>query len=347
MKGLFVLCFVAAALAISTEYQDFMMKFGKHYDSTRELRRREKIFLDNLAYLAEKHKEPGNEWMGVTKFFDMTKEEFRALLSPRAPTQLAEACLLDGDYAEQVPKDLMTHPDSFDWRDTPNVVLSVKDQASCGSCWAFSTVEAIEGQNGIANNAMAGVDLSPQYVVDCSKGCSSEMYMGSNITVCNGGCNGGWPWTAFNDLATPNGIEGGGVPSWTSYPYTGYTGACKTPTAPLSKISGYDCVCLDSAGDEDDMAEYLYNKGPLSIAIDADPFYYYSSGVIPASSCPIPTVWLNHAILLVGYNGLSGSNPYWIVKNSWGTSFGQAGYAYISYGQGTCGINAGVSAAKL
>jgi len=118
-----------------------------------------------------------------------------------------------------------------------------------------------------------------------------------------------------------------------------------------AKIKGYTCLSNQTAGSADEglMASYLVSHGPLSIAMDADILQYYYSGIVdpwfPGYECD-PTQ-LDHALLLVGYGVESseiwGQTPFWIVKNSWGSDWGEEGYFRIIRGTGACGVNNAVS----
>jgi C1A family cysteine protease len=344
MKYLALALFIAAAVAISIEearpqFAEFVAKYHKSYKGV-EYENRLKIFVENLE-IAEQRNKQDTARHGVTMFSDLTQKEFAAthLMAPQPAAALAVACLRKGVYA--VHHNYSAHPASWDWRNTAGVVSAVYDQGQCGSCWAFSTIQNLEGIRGVANQAVP--QLSAQYVVDCSKGCSSEMYNGANTTVCNGGCNGGWPWTAFNDIAT-NAI--GGVPDAASYPYRAVTQTCKGNGAgtTIVKISGYNCIGLDQTNNEDEMADALYTDGPLSIALNADYFNSYTGGIMNPVYCP--TAYLDHAVLLVGY-GTENGQDYWIVKNSWGAAWGESGYCRMARGKGCCGINEAVSCAYL
>ena len=101
-----------------------------------------------------------------------------------------------------------------------------------------------------------------------------------------------------------------------------------------------------TAIDEDEIKEFLYENGPLAVALNADPLQTYSSGILNKSTSACPVSGMNHAVNLVGY-GTSSSTDYWIVRNSWGTSWGESGYFRIIRGTGCCGINRYILTAKV
>jgi hypothetical protein len=193
-----------------------------------------------------------------------------------------------------------------DWR-TKGAVTPVKNQGQCGSCWAFSTTGTLEGYM-VNVKKMAIVSLSEQQLVDCSK-------------PQNSGSNGGMPNRALDWLG-----KNGGPCSQADYPYTGRDGTCKKGCKPVFTISG----AVNAKGE--DKLVSLLNVQPVSVAIDASSsFSSYKSGVY---SGPCSSSSINHAVLAVGY-----TDQYWIVKNSWGASWGSAGYIHMVRGKNICNIN--------
>jgi len=347
MQRWVILALLAVCVIADTRFDNFLKKYGKSYNGAEYLRR-QKIYHANLREAAKLNAQNGNPAFGETKFSDLTAEEFQSQYLMAPMPKLAQACMIYPDY---LPNPLET-PAAWDWTDTSltgreHIVSAVKDQGSCGSCWAFSASQAIEGQIGMMGLYDQWRDsVSAQFIVDCSKGCTSENYYNQNYTVCNGGCNGGWPWTAFNDMFnTAESSYIGGAPTETNYPYAGYQKTCTTPKKPIVNLGGYACITtgdMQTGVDEKVIADYLYAVGPLSIAVNANPFYLYTGGVlnIPCAD----NGYLNHAVLLVGYGHDSASGlDYWKIKNSWGASWGEAGYVRMAKGKELCGINEAVS----
>jgi len=279
---------------------------------------------------------------GMNPFADLTREEFasqRLSKTKMTAEPLAQSCLSKGITVVQMNTSAI--PTSFDWR-TKGVVSGVKDQGQCGSCWAFSTIGNIESQYAIKNKNI--MTFSEQMLVDCSQGCANEPPYGP---VCNQGCDGGWQWSAFEDI-----ITWGGVETETDYPYTAEDGTCnKDPSKFIAKIQNYTCLSTpDGAGaNEDKMAAYLVANGPIAIAMNADYLQDYSSGIIdPWFGWECDATSLDHALVIVGYgqdvSELYGTTYYWIVRNSWSATWGEDGYFRIVRGQGSCGLNNAVSA---
>ncbi|XP_053183632.1 cathepsin S-like [Scomber japonicus] len=186
---------------------------------------------------------------------------------------------------------------------------------SCGSCWAFTAVGALEGQLALKKGKL--VDLSPQNLVDCA------------TQYGNHGCNGGFYTEAFNYIKY-NGIE-----SEASYPGQYQEGQCHH-NSNNNVATCYEYNCLPQ-GNENVMELAVFTIGPIAVAIDANPeeFKFYKSGVYDNPMC---TQELNHGVVVVGY-GTENGKDYWLVKNSWGTGYGEAGYVKMSRNKNNqCGI---------
>lgn len=199
-------------------------------------------------------------------------------------------------------------PTEIDWR-TKNVLNPVKNQGQCGSCWAFSTTGALESNVAVAKGTL--YNFAEQQLVDC---CGTKGFQ------CQG-CNGAWPEWAFNY------INSTGIVLQTEYPYTAVQSSCKNiPTAKKFLNSAKPWTMLT---DSDSVKESLAKTGPVSICVDASNWSMYKSGVF--SNCGKTN--LNHAVTLVGYT----ADSVWLVRNSWGTSWGDQGHIRLAAGN-TCGL---------
>jgi C1A family cysteine protease len=195
----------------------------------------------------------------------------------------------------------------IDWR-TQGVLTRVKDQGQCGSCWAFSATEAIESYAKISGKYQLS-ELSPQQINSCDKS--------------DGGCNGGNTETAYNYV-----VRAGGIESEASYPYTsgrGTTGPCLADASKfIVKVAGYKAVARGETN-----LEAALNNGPVSVCLAADAFQTYRGGIL--ASCPGQ---IDHCVQAVGYTA-----DYWIIRNSWGAGWGEAGFLRLKRGANLCHVS--------
>nr|AKO90284.1 cathepsin O [Tigriopus japonicus] len=293
---------------LSREFQLFEAKFGKKYASIGERQSRYNIFKQNVAKI-QQHNLSGKSWTeSITQFADMTHEEF---VSQRLNGYVNMK--KEGVSAAKTQQhiDISALPESVDWREK-GAVTDVKDQGSCGSCWAFASVESIESYVAINNGTL--MELSAQQITSCTP---NELQCGGT-----GGCQGSIPqlgWT-FVQLF--------GLVSEADWPYqsgsNGATGDCND-SSDMNKavtVRGYELL---PRNDYNAILNHLATVGPLAVAVDASFWGFYGGGVF--DGCPYDSnIAINHAVQMVGYGTDPDEGDYWIVRNSWGPSWGEDGY---------------------
>lgn len=215
-------------------------------------------------------------------------------------------------------KPLSTIPTDYDWV-SYGMVSPVKNQGSCGSCWTFSTVGSLESHWNILGKGR-NMTFAEQQLVDCA----------GNFD--NHGCEGGLPSHAFEYIRAARGIE-----SSLTYPYTAKDGVCNyRPSIAVGyvRFGSYNIT----QGDEKELAERIYNAGPVSVAFQViKGFQNYVSGVYSVNNCGTTTNDVNHAVLATGYGSENGI-LFWNVKNSWGATWGNNGYFKIEREKNMCAI---------
>jgi C1A family cysteine protease len=306
MKTAFALIASAAATTISPEvmtaFKNFQVKYGKTY-SDNEWATRLNVFATNLEKVNKQNEEHvlvgGEAVFGVTQFMDLTAEEFKATYLTYKPSNSTVPRV-----SIELDGDLAS---DVDWR-TKGAVTAVKDQGQCGSCWAFSATEAIESYSFLSTGKLP--ILSPQQINSCDK--------------TDDGCNGGNTETAYAYVKSAGGIE-----TEASYPYTsggGITGRCKFNSANIAvSITGYKPVARGESN-----LQAALNNGPVSVCLAAEAFQTYNSGILKVCRGQI-----DHCVQAVGYDS---TDNYWIVRNSWATSWGEQGYIRIEMGKDLCHI---------
>jgi len=304
---------------LDSQWEEFKIRYGKQYDDSEEVTRRD-IWESNYDFM-EKHNaayEAGYETftVGENEFNDLTNEEFVSFFNGLQVSEGSE----DGVVLPTLKK----NPEKVDWRQH-GFVTPVKNQKQCGSCWAFSTTGSLEGAT--FNKTKKLVSLSEQNLVDCSK-------KDGNL-----GCFGGLMDNAFKYIRDNKGID-----TEESYPYTAKTG--KQCLFNATNVGATLTSWVDiKSGSEEALETAVAQVGPVSVAIDAGhkSFQMYKQGVYYSKECSSKK--LDHGVLAVGYGTVQSQDAnhppkkYWIVKNSWGESWGMKGYINMAKDMhNMCGI---------
>lgn len=271
------------------------------------------IFLTNLRYVQNFNRKKGLTFrLSVNKFACYTPSEYNSLLGLRFSNHYELQSKIETKESVNSPI-----PDSFDWREK-KFVNPIKDQASCGAGWAFSSIASSETAYAISFGTLPS--LSEQNLIDC-------------VIFCFG-CTSGSPQDALGYVRQ---IQKGSFNSESDYPYTGSQGTCKfDKDKSVGKFTEYALVI---AKDENDLKERVAWHGVASACISASSsqFQLYSGGILDDSSCTDKDK-LDHAVAVVGY-GTENGTDYWIVRNSWGTAWGEQGYVrMIRNKENQCGI---------
>ncbi|XP_034282217.2 cathepsin F [Pantherophis guttatus] len=297
-------------------FKDFLTTYKKSYLDERETQRRFRIFAENLEK-ARLYQEldQGTAEYGVTKFSDLTEEEFRSrylnpLLTKLPGRPMKVASIPNGSF-----------PEEWDWRDH-GAVTGVKNQGECGSCWAFSVTGNIEGQWYLHKGNL--LSLSEQELVDCD--------------LIDKACGGGLPSNAYEAIEKLGGLETEG-----DYSYQGFEQNCGFSK---EKVAVYINSSVAISQDESEIAAWLAKNGPISIALNAFAMQFYRKGISHPFFVLCNPWMIDHAVLLVGY-GTRGRIPFWAIKNSWGGNWGEKGYYYLYRGSHSCGMNTMCSSAVV
>lgn len=258
--------------------------------------------------------------LALNKFATWSQQQYVSTMlgqkAPAAGNRKAPRPGYLGMLRRSLPNSML--PSTVDWRGTGADGV-VKDQASCGSCWAFAAAGAMSSSWFMATRQR--LSLSEQQLVDCA------------WDLGNDGCGGGW-----NDRAIAYVAAAGGLALEDDYPYRGQNDFCRAAnlTQLPARFKGFKEV---PPRDDKALMEALYQHGPLAISIDAEAetFKFYSEGVF-SGECKSDPDSLNHAVLLVGYGTSAQGEKYWLIKNSWSKFWGEDGYMKIVRGEGDCGV---------
>ncbi|XP_047312889.1 senescence-specific cysteine protease SAG39-like [Impatiens glandulifera] len=301
------------ASLLARQHDEWMGQYGRVYENDVERQERFNIFKENIAHIESFNRAADKPYkLGVNQFADLTNEEFKARNGYR--TRLESKVTSKSLFKY---KNNSFIPSKVDWRNE-GVVTPVKNQGTCGCCWAFSAVAAMEGITMIKTGQL--MSLSEQELIDC------------DVNGPNKGCRGGYMNSAFDFIQNNDGLT-----TESNYPYVESSGTCNN----LNLVSAATITGHEDVPTNDEKAlQKAVAKQPVSVAMDAgnSNFRFYSSGVY-TGECGTD---LNHAVTAVGYGVDDNGTKYWLIKNSWGTSWGEEGYIrmerFIEAKEGLCGI---------
>ena len=315
--------FVAAAMAgfaaatpmsaMDYKFIEYVAHWGKSYATVEEYNARQAIFAAKDVEMLAENASQNSYVLAHNRMSDWTEAEYKAILGYKKAYDTVDR-YDDAVVNQTVP----SFTAGWNWVDQPNIVNPVKDQGQCGSCWAFSAASCMESAWAIAHGQL--YSFAEQQLVDCVKTCM--------------GCNGGWQSRAFNYYETHHPM------AESSYTYTAQDGTCAYNSGnsytSINSVSWTNVTPQDIAA----LQTAVYQQ-TVSVSIEADKmcFQLYKSGVLNNTKCGTS---LDHAVVTVGYGNESGQD-YWLVRNSWGSSWGENGYIKIAAvaGDGICGIQMG------
>ncbi|XP_053625549.1 digestive cysteine proteinase 1-like isoform X2 [Plodia interpunctella] len=302
---------------INRAFDSFIVEHDKNYKDDKEYRERQNFFKNNLRLINSVNRQHKSYSLALNQFADLSDTELSILNALHVhPTNISEYIYHDDDT---IGDDI----NSFDWR-VYNAISPIKDQTVlCGSCYAFTSAAAIESTRFIYTGCQGVLEeISEQAIIDCSWSAGKKV---------NFGCDSG------NLYYTLTYIKNFGVPTKDSYgPYLAMEGICNIKNAEkIRKISNFVKIPKDKTK----IQNALRKNGPLAIALNGNPktFIFYSKGIYDNEKCANQNTDLSHGVTLIGFGEESGEE-YWILKNSYGTKWGENGFMRIATKSNICGV---------
>ena len=297
-----------SAAQLEYEFMQYVVEFNKSYESLNEYQMRKELFAAKNEFIKAHNATESSYKVGHNKFSDYTEAEMQKMMGDLPTDDKIEPTKLtwDGAFAP------------INWINA-GAVNPIQDQGQCGSCWAFSATASMEGAVEIKYGTL--LKFSEQLLVDC------DTY--------DSGCNGGNANNGFHYYQT------NGPMSEASYPYTAKDGTCKYNASAAYSYRTAATMYYTQVAYDDVNAMYAgLTKQPLTVRIYASTYSFqtYKSGIYDDLSCPTTH---NHATNVVGYGVDANNVEYWLMRNSWGTGWGEQGYMKMQVqptGPGICGV---------
>jgi C1A family cysteine protease len=319
-------------------WEQYKSDFKKVFASDAEEKERYAIFQATVKRIADLNSK-GDAVFGLTWTSDRKDDE-----------KHAKGHLKPKDFVATAPvyekKQERRSPASIDWR-TTEAITPIKNQGQCGSCWAFSATEAVESQLALTGGEEYSIELSPQQITSCTPSTGSYGCLG---------CNGGFTEGAYAYLQSTVGLTNAfNVPYEQSLTESDATAAC--PTAKINAINGsmeqltggYAVVtgfsyatppCTSGSCKSQDLDKFAaaLEETPVSVCVNAGSWNDYTGGVMSSLQCGnMGADYQDHCVMATGFNATA-PKPYWIVRNSWASTWGEKGYIYLEMSKNTCGL---------
>ncbi|KAL4440902.1 hypothetical protein ABPG74_009315 [Tetrahymena malaccensis] len=283
---------------LQRDFQQFKKTYSKSYESNEHESYRFNVFLENIKKADILNNENPSAEYGITQFSDLTNDEFLSIYANGQPPSQVDIFDSYVQNTSGTEKTQVNIPQTWDIRiNGPGQLQQVKNQGSCGTAWAFAVSSTIENLYSFQKNL--NYNFSEQQLIDCT-------YPGFN------GCQIGWLADFYTYVKTT------GLQYTSRYPYTGIYGTCQDKyQGYLYKINSFKVLQQDS----NSIKQALVTNGAISVAVDAKNWQYYKSGIFQDYYPTKP----NKGATIIGY----GPN-YWLLRNSWGTSWGENGHIRVA-----------------
>jgi C1A family cysteine protease len=328
------------AAAVDQQWEQYKQDFQKMYVSDAEEQERYGVFQESLKRI-EAGNALGENVFGLTWTSDRKDHEKHAKGHKKPANFVATAPV----YEKKTP---LVGVKAINWR-TTDAVTPIKNQGQCGSCWAFSATEAIESQLALTGGDEYSIELAPQQITSCTP---------STGTYGSDGCNGGFTEGAYEYVKSAPGLTNSfNIGYQQSLTAQDATVACSTFTDKINSMAGADAqlsggfaqvsgysyatpACTSGACASQDLQKLAaaLEETPVSICVNAGAWNDYTGGVMSSSQCgSMAADMQDHCVMATGFN-TTASTPYWIVRNSWASTWGEKGYIYLEYDKNTCGL---------